>query len=119
MTLTQQELDTLFLQSFRYCLGRTSYAVSDYCSMLITHKDSLSDSTLSCIKRELKDAFAKDDCDREFNYSYRTLGHDCDRDSWSFVLEEISHDCSCGWKQPVETFEDEASTLQVAYDELL
>ena len=28
------------------------------------------------------------------------------------------HDCSCGWKQPVETFEDEASTLQVAYDEL-
>lgn len=28
------------------------------------------------------------------------------------------HDCSCGWKQPAETFEDEASTLQVAYDEL-
>ena len=28
------------------------------------------------------------------------------------------HDCSCGWKQPVETFEDEASTLKVAYDEL-
>ena len=28
------------------------------------------------------------------------------------------HDCSCGWKQPVETFEDEANTLQVAYDEL-
>ena len=28
------------------------------------------------------------------------------------------HDCSCGWKQPVETFEDEANALQVAYDEL-
>ena len=28
------------------------------------------------------------------------------------------HDCSCGWKQPVGTFEDEASTLKVAYDEL-
>ncbi len=28
------------------------------------------------------------------------------------------HDCSCGWKQPVETFEDDTSTLQVAYDEL-
>ena len=89
MNLTQQELDTLFLQSFRYCLGRTTYAVSDFCNLLIMHKDSLSDSTLRCIKRELKDAFAKDDCDRECNHNYRALGHDCDRDSWSFVLEEI------------------------------
>lgn len=89
MTLTQQELDTLFLQSFRYCLGRTSYAVSDYCSLIITHKDSLSESVLRRIEIELKDAFAKDDCDRECNHSYRALGHDCDRDSWSFVLEEL------------------------------
>ena len=28
------------------------------------------------------------------------------------------HDCSCGWKQPVETFEDDNTTLQVAYNEL-
>lgn len=28
------------------------------------------------------------------------------------------HDYSCGWKQPAETFEDEASTLQAAYDEI-
>lgn len=28
------------------------------------------------------------------------------------------HDCSCGWKQPVETFGDEVSRLKAAYDEL-
>lgn len=28
------------------------------------------------------------------------------------------HDCSCGWKQPVETFEEDVNTLKVAYDEL-
>ena len=28
------------------------------------------------------------------------------------------HDCSCGWKQPVETFKNNTNTLQITYNEL-
>ena len=91
INLTQQELDTLFLQSFRYCLGRTSYAVQDFCNMLLNHKNLLSDGVLKRLHKELQDAFVRDNCDREHRFEVKTLGHDCDRHSWSLVLKELTN----------------------------
>jgi hypothetical protein len=85
--LTDQQLTTLWLGSFRYHCGRTSYAVSDFCEMLIQEWETIPENCQNLIKRDLEEAFARDDrarADSE-SLSLRALGHDCDRAEWEQV----------------------------------
>ena len=72
----------LVFWSFRYMLGRQSYAVSDFAERLALSWDSLEKRVQRLIIKELNEAFEKDDEDRALKMDYKTLGGDCDRESW-------------------------------------
>ena len=72
----------LVFWSFRYFLGRQSYAVGDFAERLAISWDSLDKRTQRLIKGELDEAFLRDDEDRALKMDYNTLGGDCDREAW-------------------------------------
>jgi len=53
--------DNIIFYSFRYCLGRKTYVVSDIVSYLIIHWSKLLPYTQNMIKKEIKIAFERDD----------------------------------------------------------
>ena len=74
------ELPTWMIhQSFRYCLGRRTYAVSDFVDWALTNFNRLPESTKSIMLRELKEAFAHN----------RGLGDQCDREQWQKLLKGL------------------------------
>ena len=75
----------MVIAAFRYCLGRMTYIVGDCASWLIKIWPYLSKETQNIIKRDLEEAFARDDEDREAGRDFKALGHDCDRAEWSRV----------------------------------
>jgi len=75
----------MVIAAFRYCLGRMTYIVGDCASWLIKIWPYLSVQTQNIIKRDLEEAFTRDDEDREAGRDYKALGHDCDRAEWSRV----------------------------------
>jgi hypothetical protein len=75
----------MVIAAFRYCLGRMTYIVGDCASWLIKIWPYLSKETQNIIKRDLEEAFTRDDEDREAGRDYKALGHDCDRAEWSRV----------------------------------
>jgi hypothetical protein len=83
--MTEDQQTTLWLGSFRYYVGRMSYAVSDFCSLLIANWETLPERTRNLIKRDLEEAFKRDDEAREDGREYLPLGHDCDRAQWMRV----------------------------------
>jgi hypothetical protein len=80
--MTKIEQDTIWIGAFRYYLGRTTYAVSDFCTILIKEWDSLPECSHIIIKRELDAAFLSDDETRVTGGTFFRLGHDCDRAEW-------------------------------------
>ena len=75
----------MVIAAFRYCLGRMTYIVGDCASWLIKIWPYLSKETQNIIKRDLEEAFTRDDEDREAGRDFKALGHDCDRAEWSRV----------------------------------
>lgn len=75
----------MVIAATRYCLGRMTYIVGDCASWLIKTWPLLSQQTQNIIKRDLEEAFTRDDEDREAGRDYKALGHDCDRAEWSRV----------------------------------
>lgn len=73
-------------QSFRYCLGRRSYSVGDWCDWFIKNHQDIPANEMAIIRRELSEAFQNDDEAREQNRSWRPLGEDCDLANWLKVL---------------------------------
>lgn len=73
------------IAAVRYCLGRSSYIVGDCVDWLLKVWPDLTDSTRNIIKRDIEEAFAADDKDRETGGSYKRLGWDCDRRDWERV----------------------------------
>lgn len=89
--MNSNEMTTLWLGSFRYYLGRQTYAVDDFCNLLISNWPTLPDQCKRLIGKELKEAFRQDDLDRlDEGKTYHRLGHDCDRQSWAKVLEVVN-----------------------------
>jgi hypothetical protein len=81
---------TLWVGAFRYYLGRQTYAVSDFCDLLIQEWNNLPDKCKGIIQRDLEEAFERDDDHRkdqqDLKYeSYLPLGMDCDRAEWERV----------------------------------
>lgn len=76
---------TLWVGATRYYLGRMSYAVSDFCNLLIGSWNDLDSRTKTIIRRDIEEEFVRDDESRERGDSYHPLGHDIDRQSWEHV----------------------------------
>jgi hypothetical protein len=87
--VNNQQLLTLWLGSFRYYLGRRTYAVSDFCQLLIQEWRSLPSQVQNLIRKELAEAIAKDNEMRAAGKEYLPLGMDCDRAEWVKVWERI------------------------------
>jgi len=79
--------DRMIHQSFRYVLGRRSYAVSDWCDWFVKNHKEIPANEMAIIKRELKEAFERDDDARDNERPYLVLGEDCDRACWMKVLK--------------------------------
>ena len=73
--IEQKEVRDLLFYSFRYALGRSTYAVEDVADMIIKYWDMLSSNEQSCIIKEIEHSIAQD------NY-----GMDMDLKSWQRVL---------------------------------
>ncbi len=94
MNLTDPEKLSIFLGAFRYYLGRSTYAVSDFTELLARHWDELDPHTKNLITKELKKALEEDDASRDPSesgpYSHGRLGHDIDRYSWQTLYNTIN-----------------------------
>jgi len=69
----------------RYSIGRMTYIVSDCADWLISVWPELTDNARNIIKRDVEEAFARDDEDRADSSYYKALGQDCDRAQWERV----------------------------------
>lgn len=69
----------------RYCIGRMTYMPSVCADWLLSVWHLLPPSKQEIIKRDVEEAFDRDDRDRELNASYLALGWDCDRSQWERV----------------------------------
>lgn len=83
--MNEYQMTTLWLGAFRYYVGRMTYAVSDFCDLLIATWPTLPERTRSLIQRDLAEAFQRDDemrTDERCGAAYYPLGSDCDRQQW-------------------------------------
>ncbi len=89
MVLNDLEKQTLFIGAFRYYLGRCTYAVSDFTSLVEKHWLDLDKNTKRVVQKELDKELKQDQLDREQGEQFCRLGHDCDRKSWENLYEFI------------------------------
>jgi hypothetical protein len=83
--MNDQQLITLWLGSLRYYLGRQTYAVSDFCELLIQSWPTLPKALRSLIQRDIEGEFVRDDKARAMGSGHLPLGMDCDRAEWNKV----------------------------------
>jgi hypothetical protein len=81
------DADLIVMAAMRYCMGRRSYIVSTMVDFLIANWDNLSDSCKSILKRDLEEAFERDDEDRARGREFSHLGDNIDRVTWERVRE--------------------------------
>lgn len=72
--MSPNQATTIWYGALGYYLGRMTYAVGDFCALLIEHWPTLPPETQALIRRDVERAFAAD-----------TLGMDCDRAEWARV----------------------------------
>lgn len=86
-------VDNLVFWSFRYFLGRMTIVTTVFAQNLAAAWPLLSGVTKDLIKRELEDAFERDDRCRKEGVTYKPLGDDCDREGWQLVRNKYSEPC--------------------------
>lgn len=77
--------DLMAVAAVRYCLGRSSYIVGDCVDWLIEQWPSIEEGARGTIRRDIEEAFARDDNDRAEGREHKALGWDCDRREWEKV----------------------------------
>lgn len=77
--------DLMAIAAVRYCIGHTSYIVSDCADWLIEQWPNIEPGARKTIIRDIEEAFSRDNEDRDGNRTHRALGHDCDRQTWERV----------------------------------
>lgn len=85
--LTDRQQIDLFLYSLRYAMGRTTAAPSDVADVIKAHWPNLCQRAKTFILRDLKQEIERDDRGRE--EGFKTLGDDCDRQTWDELLKFI------------------------------
>lgn len=83
--LTPDEDITLWVGACRYYVGRQTYAVGDFCNLLIKQWPAIHEHARKIIQRDLEEEFQRDDNARANNDQIRWLGADCDREQWERV----------------------------------
>lgn len=84
----ENEPDDFIFWSFRYFLGRMTIATCAFAQDLAKAWEYLNDRTKEQIKKELEQAFERDDemrADEKCSGRYYPLGMDCDRKAWELV----------------------------------
>jgi len=76
---------TLWVGATRYYMGRMTYAVANFCSLLNDSWNELGENTKAIIQRDIEEEFQRDDESRARGDSFHPLGHDCDRKAWEHV----------------------------------
>ena len=77
---------TLWVGALRYYMGRQTYAVGNFCDLLLECWPHLDSSVRSLIQRDLEKQFELDDQERaKGEKRMRWLGADCDRKQWEKV----------------------------------
>ena len=74
--IRKDQLATLLFNSFRYCLGRKTYAVSEYVEILVQEWDELPRKYKDLIKKEIKIVI-----------NTGNAGMDMDAKEWQQILE--------------------------------
>jgi hypothetical protein len=87
--LSIDDLDMLWIGSFRYYLGRMTISTHSYCETLMNHFHTIPKRAQEVIKRDLAEEIKRDDSDRENEREHKTLGHDCDSQKWREVMRRI------------------------------
>ena len=72
-------------QSFRYCLGRRTYAVSDFVNWAIANWQNIPAEEKTFIKEGLEEAFKQ----YERGNPLKPLGYDCDVEEWEQLRQCI------------------------------
>jgi hypothetical protein len=85
MNLSKDDLELLWIGSFRYFLGRMTISTHSFCDSIIKNWDEIPQRAQVIIERELFDAIERDDQDRKVCEDYKALGHDCDSQKWREV----------------------------------
>ena len=73
--------DWMIVYSFRYCLGRMTYAVSDFVEWAIENWDNIPSKEQFLIAKELNEAFNSG--------NPRALGMDMDKQQWQLLRDHI------------------------------
>lgn len=79
ISLSPDDLNSLFIYSFRYCLGRTTYATQDFHDLVKKYLRFISKMEIKIIAKEI----------REYKEREGKIGHDCDDELWMKILEMI------------------------------
>ena len=90
MSLSKDDLELLWIGSFRYFLGRMTISTHSYCDSLMRNWSAIPDRAKFVIGRELFEAIERDDHDRKVCEDYNALGHDCDSQKWREVWKVVS-----------------------------
>ena len=72
----------MVIAAVRYCLGRSTYIVGDCADWLLQVWPALETSTQLIVKRDVEEAFKRDDEDRVNGRAHPALGMDMDRIQW-------------------------------------
>lgn len=88
--LSVDDLDMLWIGSFRYYLGRMTISTHSFCELLITNWAEIPKRAQVVIKRDLFEEIQRDDRDRESDRDHKALGHDCDSRKWREVWKVVS-----------------------------
>ena len=86
---TEAESEIYFC-AFRYCLGRMTYIVSNYCAEATVKIRKITDHYLLLLEKELLEAILEDDRQRANGERYKVLGWDCDRNDWVKFSKVVS-----------------------------
>lgn len=80
----------LIIPAFRYYLGRYTIIVHTFCNNLCDAWDFLKDNTKEIIKKELEEAFKKDEelQKNKIKNIRSPLGHNCDKNAWLNVRKK-------------------------------
>ena len=90
MKISTDDLDMLWIGSFRYYLGRMTISTHSFAESLVQHWGNIPERAKEVIKRDLDEEIKRDDRDRERGSEHKALGHDCDSKMWRAVFGVIN-----------------------------
>lgn len=90
VNMDDDDLNLMWIGSFRYYLGRMTISVYCFCELMKTQWNDIPACAQDVIKRDLQEAIENDERDRKRNSEHPRLGADADRAAWVSVFKSIS-----------------------------